>query len=368
MIHEAVMAQGSFEFSLTVSAPWSLYQTCEEFGHIVIVPQWMDPTGLSDAAIKTLARYSGVLLDKELNDSTITLRGASLHWHLGDDDNAGPCVEGTTSFSSSTLTSVVSTALTETGLTSGTITTTGLGSYTGTHYFASPAEILRTACLALGAEYRVNPNGTVDAGPKNAVYNTDYADITVFVVRRGWGTDAIFKSVPVQSMRSRLDASEYVTRVIITADINNDGSLTEVDSLTRTPSDNYKNFSGGNLKRVFANTMGVSQPIAVATYVTSELAQRSKEQRQDISTEHYEIAEGTLQVGDAFFAYDPPAFTDDTNPQYFRGQTIFPIATRLLAADWPVRQGMGVFYRSHTGAYTDLTRYVAWEGESESLS
>lgn len=361
------MAQGSFEIPLSVAAPWSLYHTCVEFGHIVIVPQWIDPTGLSDTAIKNLARYSGVLLDKELNDDTITLRGASIHWHLGDDDNAGPAREGTQSFSSSSLTSVVSNALTDTGLTSGTITTTGLGSYTGTHYFASPAEILRTACLALGAEYRVNPDGTVDAGPKNAVYNTDFEDISVFVVRRGFGTDSIFKSVPVQSMRSRLDATNYVTRIIIAADTNNDGSLVEVESLTRSPSDNYKNFGGGNLKRVFVSTMGVSQAIALATYVTSELAQRSKEQRQDISTEHYEIANGSLQVGDAFFAYDPPAFTDNTNPQYFRGQTIFPIATRLLAADWPVRQGMGVFYRDSAGVYTDLTRFVAWEGESDSL-
>lgn len=365
MIHEAVMAQGSFELSLQVSAPWSLYRTCAEFGHIVILPQWIDPNGLSDTAIKGLARYSGVLLDKELNDDTITLRGASLHWHLGDDDNAGPCREGTVSFSSSSLTSVVSNALTDTGLTSGTVTTTGLGTYTGNHYFASPAEILRTACLALGAEYRVNPDGTVDAGPKNAVYNTDYEDITVFVVRRGFGTDSIFKSVPVQSMRSRLDASEYVTRVIITADTNNTGALTEVSSLTRSPSDGYKNFGGGDLKRVFATNMGVSQAISLATYATSELAQRSKEQRQDISTEHYEIANGSLQIGDAFFAYDPPAFTDNTNPQYFRGQTIFPIASRLLAADWPLRQGMGVFYRAADATYTDLSRFVAWEGESE---
>ncbi len=308
MINEAVMAQGSFEVPLSVASPWSLWSRCVEYGHIVILPQWIDPTGLSDDAIKGLSRYSGVVLKKNLDDTSLTLEGASIHWHLGDDSGAGPTREGTQAFSSSSLSSVISNALTDTGLTSGTITTTGLGSYTGTHYFDSPAEIIRSACLAIGAEYRVNPDGTVDAGPKDEVYTINTEDIRVFVVRRGFGTDAIYHSVPVQKMKSSLDATDYVTRVIVIADTDNNGSFSEVDSLTRSPSDGYTNFGGGSLKRVFIHEMGVSQPIALATYVASELAQRSKVQRQDISTEHYEIAEGTLLVGDAFFAYDPPAF------------------------------------------------------------
>lgn len=367
MIHEAVMAQGSFEVPLSIASPWSLWRSCVEFGHIVILPQWVDPTGLSDAAIKGLARYSGVLLDKSLDDESLTLKGASIHWHLGDDEGGGPVREGDISFSSSSLTSVISSALTGTGLSSGTITTTGLGSYTGHHYFDSPAQIIRTACLALGAEYRVNPDGTVDAGPKASVYVIDDADIRTFVVRRGWGTDSLFNSIPVQKMTSRLNATDYVNRVVIVADTNNDGSLVEVTDLDRTPADSYKNFSGTALTRTHINNMGVSQPLSLATYATSEMAQRSLEQRQDISTEHYEIVEGSLNVGDAFYAWDPPAFQDPNNPQYFRGETLFPITSRLLAADWPVRSGMGVFYRDSAGEYTDLTRFVAWEGETARL-
>lgn len=367
MISEAVMAQGSFEVPLSVASPWSLWSRCVEFGHIVVLPQWIDPTGLNDDAILGLSRYTGVVLKKWIDDDALVLEGASLHWHLGDDSGAGPTREGDQSFSSASPLSVLANALTDTGLTVGTVTSTG-NFYTSHHYFDSPAQIIRTACLAIGAEYRVNPDGSVDIGPKNVVYNTDDADISVFVVRKGFGTDAIYHSVPVNNMKTSLDATEYVTRVIVTADTENTGALTEVDSLSRTPTPDYKNLAGDTLKRCFVNTMGVSQPIAVATYTTSELAQRSLEQRQDISTDHYEIAEGTLQVGDAFYAFDPPAFTDPNNPQYFRGETIFPIASRLLAADWPLREGMGVFYRAADAEYTDLTRFVAWEGESERLS
>lgn len=365
MIHESVMAAGSFEVPLSQSAPWGLWDRCEEFGHIVVLAQWLDPGGMTDAGMLAISRYTGVLLKKTLDDNRLALEGAGIHWHLGDDDGSGPIIEGTTIFSADSLTDVVTAALTDTGLTSGTVNTSGLGTYTGYHYFDTPAQMLRTACLALGAEYRVNPDGTVDAGAKNNVYRIDSDDIRVVMVRKGWGTDSLYQSVPVNSMRSSRDATHYVTRVILTQDSGNDGELTEVDSLSRSPTPSYKNLAGNTLKRAYMQNSGVTGAIDAGLWATSELAQRSIIAQQDVSTEHYEIAEGSLAVGDAFYAYDPPAFIDPNNPQYFRGETIFPISTRLLQADWPLRRGMGVYYRSADGEYIDMTRWVAWEGDPE---
>jgi hypothetical protein len=361
MIHENVMAQGSFEIPLALDAPYSLWTSCVRFGHIIVTPQYINPAEFNDAALLGFSRYTGVVLEKKIDEQGIKLIGSSLHWHLGDDANAGPVLEGTTSFSSSTLTSVFSTALADTGLSSGTINTSGLGSYTGVHYYATPAEIIRTACLTVGAEYRVNPDGTVDAGAKANVYTI--TNPVVVVSRRHWGSDPSFKSVPVESMRTHENARDYAERVVVTANNNNDvPSL--IDSLNRSPAGGYVNLAGDPLIRTYVGNIGISNPISVGTWALSQLNQRSIEQRQDISTEHYEITGGSFFVGDAFYAWDPPAFQDDNNPQYFRGEVIFPITSRLLAADWPLRRGMGVMYRAANGTYTDLAQYVAWEGET----
>lgn len=355
------MAQGSFTVPLSIQAPWSMWTRCARFGHIVITPQYVNPHEFNDAAILGLSRYTGVVLEKRVDETGMYIEGAGLHWHLGDDQGAGPLLEGKTNFSSTDLDDVITTAIADTGLTVGTIDLSGLGSYTGVHYYDTPQNIIRTACLTVGAEYRVNPDGTVDAGAKNNVYIID--EPQVVVSRRYWGSDPNFKSVPVKSMKTQENSRDYVERVIVTANDNNDVP-TFVAAQDRPGGGAYNNLAGDPLIRSFVGNMGVSQPISVATWALSNLNQRAIEQRQDISTEHYEITGGSFFVGDAFYAWDPPAFTDDTNPQFFRGEVIFPLTSRLLAADWPLRNGMGVMYRDLDGVYTDLSEFVAWEGET----
>lgn len=342
-VTEQVMAQGNFQVQLdNAKFKPSLWELCEQFDYIIITPQWVDSRQFTDAAMLGFSRFTGVLTIKRFNDQGLALEGAGLHWLLGEetDEPIGPVLQGATSFSGSTLTSVFSTALAGTGLTSGTITTTGLGTYTGTHYFSTPSEIIRTACLSVGAEYRVNHDGTVDAGQKQYVYTITQP--RGFVTRRGWGTDIYLKSMPVANMTTVRDSSNYIEEIIIVSE-DTGGVKTETASQARSPAGGYLNLAGTALNRVMVASQGVTDPVSAATYALSELNQRSIEQRQDITTDHYEFYGGSVGVGDAFYCWDPPAFKDDTNPVFFRGDLTFPLTSRLLQVDWDLDSSMGVY-------------------------
>lgn len=362
MIHEAVMAQGSFDIPFSVQAPFSIWQRCIRYGHIMVFPQYVDPREFDDVGLKGLARYSGVVLERNISSEGMKISGASIHWHLGDDQGAGPIKEGKTTFSATAMDDVLDEVLENTGLVPGTVTLTDLDTYTSVHYFETPVDILRTACLSSGAEYRVNPDGTVDLATKAILFNTETP--SVVISRRLWGQDPVFNTVqPVTDMDSSELSRDYVERIVVTANNINDVP-TFVAALDRAGAGAFTNFAGDPLIRTFVGNMGISEPIDVATWAVSNLNQRNFTMTQEITTEHYEVTGGQFNIGDAVYAWDPPAFRDPTNPQYFRGEYIFPLQSRLWQADWPLKQGMGVVYRDIDGEYTDLTQYIAWEGES----
>ena len=86
-----------------------------------------------------------------------------------------------------------------------------------------------------------------------------------------------------------------------------------------------------------------------------------------LKTSQWEIAEGNVAVGDSIWVYDPPELTDTGNQINFRGQFINPVKERVTEGEWPVTEGMGVYYRpTSTGGisstdYVDLTPFVRWE-------
>jgi len=225
------MAQGSFEVPLKMTVPLSLWKKLEPFGHIVVFGQNLNPNEIGDQAALDAARYSGVLLGKDTSGEGVTLSGCGMTWWLGDDLDNGPMVENKVVLTGATLSEAISAVLPD-SITVGTINNAGLSTFTGDFHWVTPLEAIREICLALGAEFRVNPNGTIDAGLKENVFVITNPEVVM--VRRGFGTDHQYKSVPVTNMRSWLDAREYVTKV--SAVIKElDGTRTLVDSSTRDP-------------------------------------------------------------------------------------------------------------------------------------
>lgn len=361
MINENVMAQGSFEVPLKTTVPYSLWDEIELFGHIVVFPQWLDPNQVGTDPALDAARYAGPVLEKDTSGDGLVLRGAGMTWWLGDDLGNGPFIETKKTFSAQTFSNTIA-ALVPSAVELGTLVNTGLGTFTGDFHWETPLEAIRAVCLAVGAEFRINPDGSIDAGRKDFVFNINTP--TVVVVRRGFGHDAAYVGVPVERMRTWLNAREYVTKVTAITE-NSNGTKTLIDSSTRA--DTHFDLHGNAFTRSRVVSLGISNPIEMVTYTLGVLNGSAIEQNQEISTEHYELVGGDFAVGDNFYAYDPPAFLNTANQITFRGDVINPAAVRLIAASWPLRNGMGVWYKSSASAsniWVDLTKFVAWEGES----
>lgn len=363
MITEVMMSLGSWNVVLSPATPHYLWDEFDSFGHIVLTSQWIDPTMFGDTAMLAASRYVGPMLNKAItDDGGFSLNGAGMVWWLGDEQGLGELIELEVDLSSATLEASIDAVLPLGGsITKGTITEPSAQTYTGVHQWETPLEAIRTICASLGCEFRVNNDGTLDAGPKDDVFN---AAVPTVVVTRYPGKDPAYLSADSESMLLSLDGTPYVSRAIVVTE-DSDNVKTIVGYSDRIPAPTQYDIHGNLLSRtLMAETFG--SPVSVATYLLSQLNDHSTIAEINIGTTFNEIAEGTFQVGDGFWAFDPPAFFDASNEITFRGETINPKLLRLLSGSWPVQEGMGVFYRTPdvTPTYIDLTRFVSWEGAS----
>ncbi len=366
MITERYMDPGSFHVPLRIEAPYDLLEKVVEFGNLVVTPQHINPPDIiSDVDLLATARYAGVVLETEWADGALAILGQGMGWYLGDSEDKGPVIETELSFSAATLSTILqtSTGVLPAAITQGTITITGLNTFTGLFNWELPIAAIRTVMTDLDAHYRVNPNGTIDASGTTRDEVFVFTSPSVVVVRQGWGSDPTYDGVPSRRLVTRRDAYEFVTRLLI-LDEEEDGTFVLVGS--DTVSHSYKDIHGNALVRSGVVSKPATDTVSLTNYMANEIALRTVNDEQEIETEQYEISGGTLAVGDMFWIYDPPSgFVDTDNEVRFRGQTIWPKKTRLLEASWPVADGMGVYYRPDTTTtsadWIDLTRYVNWE-------
>lgn len=359
MITEVIQSQGSWEVSLSNAAPLSLWSKLEKFGHLVVLSQYIDPDFVSDADMLAAARYAGPLLKKVIRRDRVTISGAGMVWWLGDPEEISELIEVEVDLSSSTLDNAL-TNLLPAAITKGTVTEPAGQTYTGTHQYESPLEAIRTVCASIGAEFKVNPDGTIDAGPKENVFNG--IGSPEVVITGDIGKDPAYLALDAEEMQLSLDASPYASRVIVVTE-DSDNVQTLVGYIDRSPAPTELDIHGNAINRTYmVKTFG--SPVSVATYTLSVLNDHAEVAQIDISTQFQEMAEGSFAVGDGFYAYSPPAFVDTANEISFRGEIIQPKELRLLSASWGVREGMGVYYRTPASPaeYVDLTRWVHWEG------
>lgn len=352
------MSQGSFDIRFAADARTDLWDIIGKFGHIVITPQWIDPRLFGDTEMLGASRYTGVVLHKRF-DQSFTVSGASLVWWLGDEQGIGDIIEAKKVFTSSTLDNAV-TNLLPSAITKGTINEPAGTTYTGEHQWETPLDSLRTVAASMGVEYRVNPDGTFDAGPNNLVYNIDTPEIVVTTSQRSGG-DPLLRGLTVETMSGDYDFRQYASRGIVVAEDSNNVK-TLVGGQDRTPAPTEKDLFGNTVARtLMAESSGT--PVEVTAYLVTTMNEHAIIANSEISTEFFEIAKGDLRIGDAFWAWQPPVFEDPDNEVWFRGEPIFPTKLRLIAASWQLAPGMGIYYRSPetTPVYTDLTQYIEYE-------
>jgi hypothetical protein len=295
----------------------------------------------------------------------VTVGGVGMAMWLGDEDDKGSVLENSTPFASASFANTIRGLLPASGaVTEGTLYSVA-GTYTGTHQWETPRKAIGYVCSTMSTtsvpvSWRVNGNGTLDAGPESSLFTTtpDCA-----IVRRGAGQDMSLRALPGQ-LNYGEDVEDFTTRVILLA--QGEGASISTGSADINPTFNpYKDIHGNTVRLTrMVSESGTSQ-VNAGVRAQLALSQFVGPQRGlTLSTLDYDI-EGSFSPGDYVWAYDPDkGLLDTSNEVVFRGQRINPMRLQVTEATWPVVDGHTVAYRAADGTWTDLTDYVAFEQNS----
>ena len=393
-VTERLMGAGNFTVSFSQEyTPTAIIESIKEWGHIVVTPQEVDVDTMSDSDILSASRYTGIVLNRSLEEGLVTVNGQGLELYLGDGAGKGMVIAESNNigkvrtYTGATLAETLFNSSVSAGkpfgimrdesgnlqaITQGTISNPA-GTYTGQHFVETALSALKFVSEILNTEYRINPNGTIDAGPAaNLFVGVGTNEPTSVVVKTAYGEDPEYQGVTPQGLRSEFDASDWVSRVDFTGEVGYFDIATDVAGEANLSSNPYKDLHGNALKRVGL----VQEPEAPEAHLNAraqamlnELSRVKKILNLDLT--QYEVS-GDMKVGDFVYAFDPDVGFNDTDADAaaesrskyeiaFRGQTITPAKVRVIGITYPVMDGMGVYYRDLNGNYTDLTDYVNFE-------
>lgn len=373
-VQEILGNLGSWTIKFDPGIPRDVLDAIEFLGHIAIVPGRIDPAQYGDNLLTPgVARYVGVVRTRTWGDDGRTsvieddleAGGSGMAFWLGDEDDKGPVIENSTVFASASFADAVRGLLPASGaVTEGTLYSVP-GLYSATHRWQTSRKAIQYVCDTMGttaapANWRVNNNATLDAGPEADLFVTDPVCV---ILPTGGGEDMAMRAL-VGSTDTTRDVQDYTTRVVLLAEGTGDAIATAAADLD--PGSNpYKDLHG--------NTAAITRMVSESATDTGNASTRAQlalsqytapKTNLTLSTADYDV-HGTFTVGDYVYVYDPDAGLTDPNTEItFRGQRINPIRLQVTEADWSVTAGYTVAYRDGGGTWTDLTRYVTWETDT----
>ena len=366
-VTETLNALGQWEIDLLPTIPREKLDALAFFGHIAIVHGRVDPATYGDSLLSA-ARYVGVLRANSLSDDARTnipndnvkISGAGLAMWLGDQDNKGAVIENATVFASgSTFPNVIRGLLPSSGsITEGTLFSVA-GTYSGTHQWQSPMQAIQYVCDTMSTpsvpvSWRVNNNATLDAGPESSLFQTTPQ---ATVVARGDGQDMTMLGIP-GSMDLDSDVEDFTTRVVLLAE--GEGSSIATGSADLAPGSNpYKDLHGNAVKLTRLVSESDTTAPNAPTRAALALAQyTAPNQDLRLSIQDYDV-EGTFNVGDYIYAYDPDKkLVDPLVEITFRGQRLNPVKLQVIEVQWAVTDEYTVAYRAADGTWTDITDHI----------
>lgn len=359
-VTERLMKPGRFSLRLRPNTPASVLAAVGMFDHIVITPARLRGwEGMSDANILASAIYTGVVKARpDVNEFT----GAGLADWLGTDDGLGDLLDSAVTNSAATLSTWV-TSLRPASLAAGTVNNTGTSTHTYTYQWMTRREALTHACRAMGAEWRVDPDFTLDAatpGNLHANYTTPRAVIT----RKAEGAQGSLVGIEAVAAVRGLDVSNYTTKVIVAA---REGDGATLATGSATGANVYVDGLNNNvvMERLINAPL---EPAANANGYAQATLNLFGTARQTLALSSDTYA-ATLAVrpGDRVYVYDQRSgLTDSANQLSWRGEIITPVLLRCRGIIWPIMAGMGVYARRSgaTPAYTDLSDWFQPEDDS----
>ncbi|MET9517410.1 hypothetical protein [Streptomyces sp. NPDC002994] len=372
-VAEILTALGSWDLTLKSTTPPDLWDRLDHFGHVAFLPGRLDPAQYGDNLLD-VARYVGVVRKRDNSgddrrtkviEQGYELAGVGMAMWLGDEDDKGDVYENAVTPASASFATAITALLPASGaVTAGTIHAVP-GVYSGRHQYETPRSAIQYVCDTFAASagepvsWRVNADGTLDAGRESDLYVTTP---TCVISRKSAGKDTSgLESVPGAFGVTR-DVEDFTTRVVLLAE--GEGESIATGTADIGPGLNpYKNIHGGALKltRLASESdTTVTNADARAAVVLSQYT--SSQDELVVETDNYYI-EGSFAVGDYVWVYDPNAgLVDTANEITFRGERLNPIKLQVTEVKWPVTEGYAVAYRATDGTWFDLTDYVVWDG------
>ncbi|MEV0220901.1 fibronectin type III domain-containing protein [Streptomyces sp. NPDC050704] len=372
-VTDVLSALGSWDITLKPTTPPDLWDTIAHFGHVAMIPGRLDPAQYGDNLLDA-ARYVGVVRkrnnggdDRRTNaiEQSYELGGVGMAMWLGDEDDKGDVYETAVTINGATFANSIRALLPASGaVTEGTLHSVA-GTYSSRHQYETPRKAIAYVCETFTASsggkvgWRVNGDGTLDAGPEANLYVTTP---TCVISRKTAGKDTSgLESVPGAFGVGR-DVDDYSTRLVLLAE--GEGESIATGAADISPGLNpYKDIHGGVLKLTRLASESDTPGTLADTRAELLLSQYTSSQDElVVETDNYYI-EGSFKPGDYVWVYDPNAgLVDTANEITFRGERLNPIKLQVTEARWPVTEGYTVAYRAANGTWHDLTDHVEWDG------
>lgn len=364
-ITERLMGVGAWSLDLDPATPQSVLQGLRlrdaGRGHLVVFPTWVDAAALDDEDALALARYTGIYLKQDR--STLTLSGMGVNGWLGDGKRGRSTQQATTRTFEGWTTFVTPDYL-GTGIRS-----TIAGNFkvdTGPVFFNDLANLIADR---YGAAWRVTNDFKLDFGTYAALFReSPTALITRHTADSGRDFDVHGVTGDLELVE---DIEDWARRVVYWYEDESSGPTAIIQDGGVDPGD--APFRGPDGSAAFVDVLVEDSETDNATDATAlSLAQwgrfRGVRQEISLSSTEYDIGRD-IGVGDNLFVFDHDrGIYDMGNPVTYRGQVIYPDVIRCVGYSWPVRAGMGVWFRRHRKVdsswvleWTDLTPYVRWE-------
>lgn len=361
-VKETRQALGNWEIVFRSDTPRALIDEIElnKFGHIAVIPGRIDPKQYGDGML-TNARYVGVYRSTfRQPDDTITIKGAGMAMWLGDEDGKGDVLEAAVILSGQSFPNSIRALLPPSGsITEGTIfSIPGAGTYSGRHQWQTPREAITYVTDTFSSEstiveFRVNNNGTLDAGSISDLY--EVSNPKAILVKRDAGRD-----MRLAGLRSQLsmdyDVEDLTTRVVLLAQGEGDTIPTAAADLSVHPG--FTDIHGNPI--VATRLVSESETSTDNAPARAQMQLRRWSQARQaiqISTDEFDV-KGDFVVGDYIYVYAPnEGFYDLDNQVIWRGQPVSPIALRCIEMTWPIRANWTVAFRKNDGTWLDLSQY-----------
>ena len=364
-VQESLNALGQWEIDLKPTIPRESLDALDYFGHVAIIRGRVDPLLYGDNLLRA-ARYVGVLTGNSLADDArtkipndnIKISGVGMAMWLGDQDNKGSVFENAVVAASASFADTIRMLLPSSGaVTEGTLYSVA-GTYSGTHQWQSPREAIQYVCQTMSTtsvplSWRVNGDGTLDAGPESNLFVTTP---TCTVVAVGSGDDMTMRGVP-GSLDLTGDVEDYTTRVVLLAE--GEGTSIATGTADISPATSYKDIHGNPIKLTRLVSESDTTTGNASTRAQLALSQYvAPKQDLRLNIQDYDV-EGSFALGDYVYAYDPDKQLYDPNVEItFRGQRLNPIKLQVTEVSWGVTDEYTVAYRTAAGTWLDLTDHI----------